>query len=540
MITGSNESLISLDNKNKIRIWNNLSFTNSIQLKKNKSDSIKSISLLQNDNLLAVANKEKIEIWNLKNQSKIQDLIGHKGNVNALQLINFMNKTYLLSASQDNTIRLWSKQFENIQTIEDLSAAATIFAYNPNLQLVASNDINSLIKIWSLSFKEEAQKKSAHDTSIYTICVLNNGLIATGSYREIKIWKKEENKLQLITTLTEHSADVNTLIGLKNNSLVSGSSDRTIKIWNQINDSTFECINTLKQQNSEIYSLVEFESTLLISGDYNGWIYIRNQTTSQLLQQIKSHSKIVGSMIVLDNGNLATASFDRKIKIFKKINETSFELIKTLTGHSDKVNALVVLPNNMFASASSDNSIIIWNQTTFELIRILNDHTNYVYGLAVLKNGYFVSTSNDKTAIVWESNSFNKITTVRTNANDGLCSVSSYFDNSFITTGADITVKVFSTVLLKETKTLNATQDNAITNMVVLNNGFLSSAAFDGNLTIWDNSFNSSVKEKAHLESILSLKVFANGSLISCSSRGICKTWITDIYFLNNTIYREN
>jgi hypothetical protein len=102
MITGSNESLISLDNKNKIRIWNNLSFTNSIQLKKNKSDSIKSISLLQNDNLLAVANKEKIEIWNLKNQSKIQDLIGHEGNVNALQLINFMNKTYLLFTRQYN------------------------------------------------------------------------------------------------------------------------------------------------------------------------------------------------------------------------------------------------------------------------------------------------------------------------------------------------------------------------------------------------------------------------------------------------------
>ena len=82
MITASNESLISLDNTNEIRIWNNLSFTNSIQLKSNKSDSIKSISLFQNENLLAVANKENIEIWNLKNQSKIQDLIGHEGNVN--------------------------------------------------------------------------------------------------------------------------------------------------------------------------------------------------------------------------------------------------------------------------------------------------------------------------------------------------------------------------------------------------------------------------------------------------------------------------
>ena len=55
-------------------------------------------------------------------------------------------------------------------------------------------------------------------------------------------------------------------------------------------------------------------------------------------------------MIVLNNGNLATASVGTTIKIWKKINETSFQSIKTLTGHSEWVNALAVLPNNMFVS----------------------------------------------------------------------------------------------------------------------------------------------------------------------------------------------
>ena len=160
-----------------------------------------------------------------------------------------------------------------------------------------------------------------------------------------------------------------------------------------------------------------------------------------------------------------------------------------------------------------------------------------VRGLAVLKNGYFVSISWDKTAIIWDSSSFTKITTVRTNASYGFTSVSSFFDNSFITADSDQTVKVWSE-FLKETDTLNVANNNITTDLAVLNNGFLSSSSLDGKITIWDNSFNSSVRDTAHSESILALKVFTNGSLISCSSKGICKTWITDIYFLNNTIYR--
>jgi len=179
--TGSNQSLVTVDNKNRIKIWSDLSSKISITLTNIKSDTIKSIALIQNEDLLAVTNKEIIEIWNLTNKSKKTALIGHKGDVNALQTIKMMNKIFLLSGSQDNTIKVWNKQFENIQTLDDHSAAILTFSYNPNLQLVASSDKNNLIKIWSLSFKEEAKKQTAHNSSIKTICVLNNGLIATGS-----------------------------------------------------------------------------------------------------------------------------------------------------------------------------------------------------------------------------------------------------------------------------------------------------------------------------------------------------------------------
>jgi len=98
------------------------------------------------------------------------------------------------------------------------------------------------------------EKKFAYYKKISTICVLENGLIATGSDdKTIKIWKKNKQS-ELVNTLTEHKLEVFALILLKNNSLVNGSRDKTIKVWNQKTENTFECVATLNQS-SEVWSL---------------------------------------------------------------------------------------------------------------------------------------------------------------------------------------------------------------------------------------------------------------------------------------------
>jgi WD40 repeat protein len=190
----------------------------------------------------------------------------------------------------------------------------------------------------------------------------------------------------------------------------------------------------------------------------------------------------------------------------------------------------------MFASASYDRTIRIWKQDTFECIRVLTDHTDAFTGLVVLENGYFVSISDDKTAIVWDCSTFTKITTLSTE--NPLSSISSFFENSFITGNNEGTIQIWFPVLLSWTKTLSI-QNNTVTDLAVLKNGFLASSSFDGKIHIWDNSYKSTVKE-AHSNTIVALKVFANGSLISCSTNGICKTWDTDQFILTKTIYKEN
>jgi len=537
MANTSDGHLVTVDHKNRIKIWNDLSFTKSRLLNNNNSDLIRSIALIQNRDLLAVGNSN-IEIWNLTNKSISKVLTEHEGIINALESINFMNKTYLLSSSQDNTIRVWDANFENIQTLREHTKPVTRLAYNPIHKLLASSAQDDLIRIWSPSFKVDFEKKSAHENTIMSICVLNNGLIATGSWAEIKIWKKQDNEssLKWLTTLTGHSFYVNALVVLKNNSLVSGSEDKTIKIWNQINETWFECVNTLKQARS-IFSLTAYKTVLLISCDIDGKIYIWNQTSFQFIQKIVAHSARISSIIVLDNGNLASGSYDYSIKIWKKVNETWFEFLRKLTNHAGEVNSLAVLPNGMFASASSDKSIRIWNQNTLECVRILADHINAVTGLAVLeKSECFVSISFDRTAIVWDSYSFVKIEILKTSA--FLYSISLYSDDSFLTSDEERTIKLWdnTTFGFHFLESFHATD---VLSLVFFGEAYLLSGHSSGEINVWTmDSMRLFYNLRGHVSHVTCLISLNNQSFSSGSADRTVKIWNYD--FTNIEIIKKH
>jgi len=367
--------LIGVDNKNTIKSWKKSSFNNYTNINQ-LNKTIKSIALLEN-NLLAIGTCDinKIEIWNVTNKSKSFDLNDHTDCVNKLIIVTLLNKTFLISGSADATIQLYDSYLKNIQTIKENKGPVFTLEYNPDSQLIASISENNKIMFWSLSYKQ-SEKIRAHKGFIQAICVLKNGLIATGSGdTTIKIWKKNnQSSLELVSTLEGHTYWVTSLILLKNSSLVSGS--ESIKVWNQKSEITFECVTTLKQS-SIVRSLVISGGSLLITGQEDVSIQIRNQTLFFLFQTLKQHKYYVKSIIVLNNENLASGSIDESIIIWQKVSETSFKFNKTLTGHTDYVTSLAVLINNMFASASNDNYIRIWDQISFQCIYILIGHTNY-------------------------------------------------------------------------------------------------------------------------------------------------------------------
>jgi len=151
--TQNTKYLSGFDNKNRLKIWNTLSFENpkSIDV---TNKSIKCIALHDND-LLAIGyfnDSTKIEIWNITIQSKIATLNDHNDNVNALLSVELLEKRFLISGSTDTTIRMYDSHFRNIQTLNGHQGAILTLDYNYHLKIIASSSTDT-VKIWYLSNK---------------------------------------------------------------------------------------------------------------------------------------------------------------------------------------------------------------------------------------------------------------------------------------------------------------------------------------------------------------------------------------------------
>lgn len=98
---------------------------------------------------------------------------------------------------------------------------------------------------------------------------------------------------------------------------------------------------------------------------------------------MKGHTSRLYSLLSLPNGDLASASADKKIRIW---NLNSGECKIILTGHIEYVCSLALLPNGDLASGSNDGTIKIWN-TTNGTVKMALQSCDSIVSLATLKNG---------------------------------------------------------------------------------------------------------------------------------------------------------
>ena len=70
-------------------------------------------------------------------------------------------------------------------------------------------------------------------------------------------------------------------------------------------------------------------------------------------------------------------------------------MVNLLKGHDNVVRALVFIENGYLASGSYDKKIKIWDIKQDRLIRTLEGHTYWVTALAYQQNGYLSSGSED-------------------------------------------------------------------------------------------------------------------------------------------------
>ena len=123
------------------------------------------------------------------------------------------------------------------------------------------------------------------------------------------------------------------------------------------------------------------------------------------IQTLTGHEKWVKYVFELDNGIIASGSYDRTIKLWKPGENFSYYLLKTIKEHSHSVRTFCQIDRKHFVSGCFDSTIKIWEIDTWNCVQTLIGHTSNIIGLINIKiNGRnaITSCSNDKTIKIWE------------------------------------------------------------------------------------------------------------------------------------------
>ena len=174
---------------------------------------------------------------------------------------------------------------------------------------------------------------------------------------------------------------------------------------------------------------------LLVSGSWDMTARVWDLATAQTLRTLGGHTMAVWAVAALDNGDVATASADKTIRLWR-----GSTCVHTLTGHTDCIRALAVVPGLGFLSAANDATLRLWSGDG-EALQELVGHTAYVYSVALLATGEIVSSGEDRSLRVWHDGQC--IQTVLHPA-DSVWAVATLANGDVATATNDGVVRIFS------------------------------------------------------------------------------------------------
>ena len=286
-------------------------------------------------------------------------LPGHTGNVNAIQFSP--EGKYLLSGSQDGTIRVWDVatnfSCSKVLTVGSSSVKSISFSTKGDEFLVSR--YGDFVSYRYPDFKKCATRKKAHTSFVESANYSHNNLyIITSSWRDncLSLWKT--GKLKKEKDFAEQSWTRPTIFLPDDKSIAAGNHENTIRIWN--------------------VETGNIERTLAGHTDWVECIFITN-----------------------DGKYLVSGSLDKTIRVWEL---SSGKLFKTIAAHEGGITAMSLSADGKyFASSSLDKSIKLWDAVNFTEIKTLPTQDNVVLCLAFSQDGKYLATAGmDKAIKIWK------------------------------------------------------------------------------------------------------------------------------------------
>ena len=471
----------SLDNS--ARLWFS---ENGEELQRfdNEDLDVNAVSINSRGDTIITASGSDVILWAAHSGNKIRTLRGHSNRVRSA-VINPQG-TYILTCSEDKTVRLWStKSGENLQTIV-FSEPLIAVVMNQEASSFAVLSRAGAVWIGQLDIEDELYQLTEPGEQITSLSMTDDGqsVVTVNKTGEVRLWSMSErfllDQFSGVSDGLSHHAAIS-----PDGEFVFAASGREIFKWST---ATGELVHRYQVIESRITALAVYDKGMAIGLD-NGLIYLWPSSSRDETLSLTGLAPRVRNVAISENGEyLATANLDGSVTLWP-LSDTS-EPVR-MKGHGSAVSSVAFSPDSKYlVSGSWDHSAVLWDVLTREEVLRFEGHDGWVTSVAISRdNKYLVTGSGDDTARIWDLQSGEFVSEI-TGHQDEVLSVDIHAYESVESIG------IYDYLLT------TGSSDESI--------GFWSMSQ-DGYVTLLD-------KIKGHSDSVFSLSLGSDGELLASAS----------------------
>jgi WD40 repeat protein len=283
---------------------------------------------------------------------------------------------YILTGSDDGTVRLWNVQDEPRELVVFSGHLGGVWALKVDWdrEILVTGSTDRTLIVWDLHSGERLRHLLGHTSTVRCVELVNESdLIVSGSRDgTLRVWSLESG--ECLHILQGHLASVRCLcicssaststserdISTNNTStkdmIVSGSYDNTCKLWDL---QTGQCLRTFTGHTNKVYA-VSSTPEHIYSGSLDGSVRVWEAASGVCVKVFEGHRSLVGLVQCKAPDTTLTGSTDGSLQLIKhNATDDSFDSILLPTAHPTSITSLDF--NRNFLVTGSEGVVRLWS-----------------------------------------------------------------------------------------------------------------------------------------------------------------------------------
>jgi WD40 repeat protein/serine/threonine protein kinase len=373
------------------------------------TDAVRSIAFANKSDatlLVSAGQDNTVRVWDFATRRPVKAFRGHGGSVQAAAILQ--DGKAVLSASHDHIVRQWSiDNYEELRTLQgrvleghhDAILAAT---YSGDQKLVVTASRDRTARTWNArTGKPEMTFEEGHAYLASAALFFPDGrqLLTAAVDNTARIWDVATGGELLRLDHTGRSAAAT--LSADAHWVATGSDDKTVQLWDA---KTGKLIKKLPGHTGEVTALAFAPNgKLLATGDAKGHAKLWNIETGEVVQKLEGHTRKISAIVFLPDGSrVLTASLDKTVNQWDVA--TGKELPKLSLRHPDAVLTMKLIPGatpRVVTSSSvlkkiaaaggatevAESHLVVWNAETAKQELAIKPFAGDVFSLDVASDG---------------------------------------------------------------------------------------------------------------------------------------------------------